>query len=125
MQLHLLSFLLAIFFLIGILFLYFYLKQEFSNSLISIDVKEKGFLYFLRIHLDSIFRPIYSKNLKLIILSWFFFVLLHLFFPFLLASFILKHDWNVLIAIFSLIFSINIFQKIYPANLYSKNKKDS
>lgn len=107
----------------GIFFLYLYLKNEYKYSLSSIDVKEKGFFYFIRFHLDSLFKMKNFKNKKLILLSWTFFILLHLFTPFFLASLILKNDWNVLIAIVSIIISMNLFQKIYPSDLYYHKEK--
>lgn len=124
MNFNFIAFLISIVILISIIVSFYFLKMQYKLSLSSIELKEKGFIYFIRYQLDSLFRNYTLKNWKLILLSWFFFFLLHLFFPFFLASFLLKNDWNVLIAIVSLIVSMNIFQKIYPADLYSIKKEE-
>ncbi len=119
-------FLLTLSFVIGagILLLFFILKKKYQYSLTSVEIKEKGFLYFIKLNLDSIFKLKSSKNKDLVFICWLFFILLHLFVPFFLASFILKNDWNVLIAIFSIIVSMNLFQKIYPSDLYFDKKEN-
>lgn len=124
MNFNLIAFSISVFIFILIIILLYLLKNQYNLSLSSIDIKEKGFLYFIRYHLDSLFRNYGNKNWKIILLSWLLYIHLHLFFPFFLASFILKNDWNVIIAIVSLIVSMNIFQKIYPAELYSTKKEE-
>lgn len=110
---------LSFFILIMLTILSFYLYYYYKNSLINIDIKEKGFIYFYQIHLDSLFRDHLSyKNWKIIFLFWLHYLLLHSFTPIFLISFLLKNDWNVLIAIITIIVSMNLFQKLYPSNIY-------
>ena len=116
-------FVFSILILIIIIITIIYIRQYFNNSFLNLEIKEKGLLYFYQIQLDSLFRNHDNyKNLRIILLCWLNYVALHLFLPLILASFLLKNDWNVLIAIISIIASMNIFQKVYPAQLYSQNQ---
>ncbi len=114
-------FVISILILVVIILTTIYIRHYFNNSFLNLEIKEKGLLYFYQIQLDSLFRNHDNfKNLRIILLCWIHYVALHLFSPFIMASFLLKNDWNVLIAIISIIVSMNIFQKIYPAQLYSQ-----
>jgi hypothetical protein len=116
-------FILSILILIVIIIITIYIRNFFNNSFLNLEIKEKGLLYFYQIQIDSLFRNHDDyKNLRMILLCWIHFIALHLFSPLILASFLLKNDWNVLIAIISIIISMNIFQKIYPARLYSQDQ---
>jgi len=119
-------FVISILILFVIILTTIYIRHYFNNSFLNLEVKEKGLLYFYQIQLDSLFRNHDNyKNLRMILLCWLHYVTLHLFSPLILASFLLKSDWNVLIAIISIIVSMNIFQKVYPAQLYSQNQDQS
>ena len=119
-------FVISILILFVIILTTIYIRHYFNNSFLNLEVKEKGLLYFYQIQLDSLFRNHDNyKNLRMILLCWLHYVTLHLFSPLILASFLLKNDWNVLIAIISIIVSMNIFQKVYPAQLYSQNQDQS
>ncbi len=125
MTFNIILFLTSLILLTFCIVIYIYLRKYYKISLIDIAIKEKGFLYFYQFHLGLLFNGYneYSKK-RLIYLTWFHYLLLHLFSPIFLSSFLLKHDWNVLIAIISIIVSINLYQRIYPANLYSKEDSE-
>lgn len=108
-----------------IIVIFIYLRKYYNISLIDIEIKEKGFLYFYQFLLALLFNGYsgYSKK-SLIYLTWFHYLLLHLISPLFLSSFLLKHDWNVLIAIISIIVSMNLYQRVYPSNLYSNEDSE-
>ncbi|GIX41939.1 MAG: hypothetical protein KatS3mg129_1672 [Leptospiraceae bacterium] len=122
---NLILLIISLIFFIFILFLTFIINYFYKTSLTNIDIKERGLLYFYQMQLDSLFRKHFTyRNWSIIILCWIHYILLHLFSPLFFASFLLKNDWNVLIAIFSIIISMNLFQKVYPANLYSSEQEE-
>ncbi len=125
MVLNVYLFLISIGLLLFTIIVYIYLRKYYKSSLIDIEIKERGFLYFYQFHLGLLFNGYqkYSKK-HLIHLTWLHYVILHFVSPIFLSSFLLKHDWNVLIAIISIVISMNLYQKVYPANLYSSEDSE-
>ncbi len=97
---------------LGIIFFFLQLKKYFmENKEFHLD----KFVKFLKFHLNQIFQK--EKNpeqMKIVAFSWMFFVLLHTITPLFFSLFLLKTDGNVFIAIFTILASIQLLQKIYP-----------
>lgn len=104
-----LSIILIVFLLIG----GFFIKKIFQNSLLDLEIKQKGLLYFYQYYLLLIFQKQEYKDYKLIFFFWIYYLALNLITPIFLSTFLLKNDWNVLIAIFTILASSSIYNRVF------------
>ena len=99
--------------------LYVRIESRFRNALTSIEEKTAGKLMYYR----NTIRTLLSGNIDADgLLCFSFYVLLHLSFPLLGFALLLRTDLNFLVVLLSLIWSYQLFHRLFPG--YSRGVED-
>lgn len=89
----------------------FHLDRRFRVSLTSVEEKSAGFLFYYRSLLGSVFSADAGREHWLALIHY---VALHILIPVGGLGFWLRTDGNFLVVIFSLLWSIQLLQRLYP-----------
>jgi len=93
------------------LFLSYKLKDLYSASLTSVKEKSEGFLFFYRSRIDDFFRGTFNFENSIVSAHYLSVNLFPLFFG---LSFFLRSDYNFLVVVISLIWTMQLYQRVYP-----------
>ena len=89
----------------------FRIRNKYVHSLTSVDEKSAGIIYFYRATIGRIFaRPVAIDAAECAL----HYILLHTLWPLLGLGLFLKTDGNFLVIILSLIWTMQLIQRVYP-----------
>jgi hypothetical protein len=103
----------AVFLLIVILAQSYWINARYRLALTSVQEKQGGVISYYRGRLAEVFLGKARSTEHIVCLVHY--LLVHLFTPFFLSAFLLHTDGNFLIAVGSIIVSLHLIQRVYPA----------
>lgn len=92
--------------------LFFWIRSRYRLALTSVDEKQGGVLSYYRVRLHLLLQG--KEHSPESLACGAHYLLLHVLAPFFLAGLILHTDWNFLVAIGSILTSVQLIQRVFP-----------